>query len=214
MASKVCVVLPKGLQPLLMATGLIRTLAHECTVLVCTEVEHATLLPKLFQGTSITFWFDEKHPEVRASARGYDIKRVVGEPLPMYTRAGLTTAHMYSGWTVQRDKAKETKLLNAVVDTHGPSFVLVWPGSKGPLRSHVLPQGIPVVDASALDSTDPLDLCALLEHALQVHAPDGWFLTLADLVGGNARKFCHVYASDASVSVARRKYRRRVCMIL
>lgn len=214
-APTMCIVVPKGFQALLMAVGLIRKLASEHPkVLVCTELAHLKHLSRLFAGLNVTFWFDVEDPVTRAREKGFDILILPPDPQGMYAAANLPTSHMHSDWHAQRHLAKETQLVNEVVNRFGPSFVLLWPGDD-PSRIHpkLLPQGIPVVDGTALGVDDPFDLCGLIECAMQVHAVDGWFLTLADLVGGNSRKFCHAYAGGTSAPACRKRYRRRVNII-
>jgi hypothetical protein len=49
---------------------------------------------------------------------------------------------------------------------------------------------------------------------MQVHAVDSWFLTLADMVGGTSRKFCHEYSGGQTGGIScQAKYRRRVTII-
>lgn len=214
----VCVVVPPGFQALLMAVGLIRTLASQRSgrkVLVCTSRDFLGVLPRLFHGTKVTFWFDEACPETcaeRARSRGMDVLVLPADPREMYEAAGLSPSAMHSAWYALRDEAREDELASRVVDAHGPTFVLTWDAeaTRRPLQTRLLPAGVPVVDAAALDVPDPLDFCTLMAGAMQVHATDGWFLTLADLVGGSSRKFCHAYAGETCATACRKKYRRRV----
>ena len=214
-----CLVLPPGLQALLTAVGLIRKLcAGRRRVLVCTEVAHLPHLHSLFHDTRVTFWFDAPDPEARATGLGYRVVRLPPLPKDMYEAVRLSPRHMHSSWSLLRDSARENELLERVTSAHGQTFVLTWcgdrEGERAKLRDRLLPQGIPVVDAGSLEVGSPFDLCALMEHALQVHAVDSWFLTLADLVGGQSKKYCHGYASSAPASTCRKKYRQHVSIFV
>lgn len=214
-----CLVLPPGLQALLTAVGLVRKLcATRRRVLVCMEVALLPHLQSLFHGTPVTFWFDEPDPEARAAALGYRVVRLSPLPKEMYEAVHLAPRHMHSSWSLLRDSARENELLERVTGAHGQTYVLTWRGERGDaqatLLAGLLPQGIPVVDAGALEVSSPFDLCALMEHALQVHAVDSWFLTLADLVGGHSKKYCHCYASALPASTCRKKYRQRVSLFV
>lgn len=206
-----CLVLPPGLQALLCATGLIRQLSTMGRVLVCLELTHLPHLQRLFHGTRVTFWFDEPDADTRAAALGYKVLHLPELPKEMYEAVDLAPKHMHSSWFLLRDTARETELLESVTCAYGPTYVLTWGGER--MRDTLFPGGIPVVDAASLCVDSPFDYCGIMQHALQVHATDSWFLTLADLVGGESRKFCHAYASSAPVARCRRKYRRRVSIV-
>ena len=60
---------------------------------------------------------------------------------------------------------------------------------------------------------EPLHLCAVIEAAMQVHARDGWVLTLADMLGGQGRKYCHLGPAATNTPACRRKYRKRVVIL-
>lgn len=211
-STRVCVKVKPGLQVLLMAAGLIRKVASTRPVLVSTELEHARVLPRLFHGLNVTFWFDKEDPARQCKEMGLEFFDLPAAPVPMHAMFQMTPNAMHAAWDVMRDEAAEERLVDAVVGKHGPSFVLTWSGGT-PLKQSVLPEGIPVVDAMQLDVTNPLDYCRLMTTALQVHAIDSWFLTLADLVGGSAQKFCHAYAGPSSMLACRKKYRRRISII-
>lgn len=209
MQRPLCVILPPGLQALLMATGLVRTLAATRPVLVSTDREHIGVVPRLFSGLKVTFWFGDPDPVARAGALGLQTLVLPTDPAGMYRAAKVPHAAMHSVFDVVRDKPKEKELLDGVVCAHGSSFVVTW----GQLDATLLPAGVPVVDAASLGVEDPLQLCGVLEHALEVHAADGWFLMLADLLGVNSKKYCHAYAGTLSALACRRKYRRRVVIL-
>lgn len=207
-----CVVLPPGLQSLLMATGLVRTLASCNPVLVATEREHVRTVTRLFHGADVRFWVDDPDPVAHAARLGMRVTVLPADPKAMYSAAGLAPRLMHAAFAVLRDPDKERELLERVVRDTGPSFVLTW-SEGGSLHGAALPDGIPAVDAGALGVDDPVLLCGLMESALQVHAVDGWFLTLADLVGGSSRKFCHVQSDVLGAISCRRKYRKRVSVV-
>lgn len=208
-----CLVLPPGLQALLTAVGLIRQVCSgRRRVLVCMEVAHLPHLQRLFHDTRVTFWFDEPNPEARAKQLGYRVVRLPALPKDMYDAVDLAAKHMHSSWSVLRDSTREQELLERVTSAHGQTYVLAWGRSK--MRSQLFPQGLPVVDAGELDVDSPFDLCAVMQQAVQVHAVDSWFLTLADLVGGQSKKYCHCYASSVPASTCRKKYRSRVSIFV
>lgn len=211
-----CLVLPPGLQALLSAVGLIRELACVRRVLACLELAQLPHLSRLFHDTPVTFWFDEADPEARAAELGYEVVRLPAVAKDMYEAVRLPPKLMHSSWFLLRDLAREHELLERVTCARGQTYVLAWPGERpGPvkMRDKMFPQGIPVVDATALEVDSPFDYCTLMQRALQVHAVDSWFLTLADLVGGDSQKFCHSYASASSAVACRKKYRRRVSIL-
>lgn len=217
---KVCIIPPPGLQALLMCTALIReTAATHRSVLVYTHREHLQVLPRLFHGISVTFWFETQDP-AHAAALGYRLMRLPRDPFHMYAAAGLSIITMYTKCYLWRDLEQESRVLEDIVDRWGPTFVLVWTqpddASKPrvSLNQQLLPPGVPVVDATTLPFEDRFDLCTAMCKAQQVHAVDSWFLTLADLVGGPSRKFCHAYASPwTAPATCRKKYRRRVSVL-
>lgn len=213
MQKPLCVVVPPGLQALLTATGLVRTLAADRAVLVAMDKELIPIVPRLFAGNKITFWFGEPDPVARAGALGLETLILPNDPRAMYKAAKVPLSNMHTKFHVVRDDAKERELLERIVRSHGASFAVAWPHPGTPLDANLLPTGVPIVYAPSLSVADPLQFCMVLEHALQVHAVDGWFLTLADLLGSNSGKFCHSYASLLSALVCRRKYRRRVTIL-
>lgn len=207
----VCVMVPPGLQALLCAVGLVRTMAMHGAVVVCTAIEHLPVLPRLFHGTNVTFWFDEQQAVERARSRGMDVLKLPADPKQMYGAAHMPPSVMHSGCSILRDFPREEALVDYVRNTYGQTYVLAWSeDSHRPLQRRLMPLGVPVVDAAALDVDNPVDLCGVMERALQVHATDSWFLTLADLVGGSSRKYCHAYAGASSALACRQKYRKRV----
>jgi len=206
-----CIVLPSGLQSLLTSVGLIHTLAADRAVVVATEREHLSTLRRVFANARVTFWFDKGDAASEARAMGLDVMVLPGDPRAMYIAANVPPSCMYSQWHAARDTAKEGELVDSVVNAHGPSFILTW-GAR--VNKKVLPQGIPVVDATRLSMREPLDACGLIEKAMQVHAPDSWFLTLTDLLGASGKKFCHVEPNHLQALACRRKYRRRVTIVL
>ena len=210
MQKPLCVILPPGLQALLMATGLVRVLAATREVLVSTDKAHLGVVPRLFSGLKVTFWFGDPDPVARANKLGLQTLVLPGDPAGMYRAAKVPQSHMHTMFDVARDKSAEKELVERVMRAHGLSFVVTWTMPGAPLDAKLLPAGVPVVEASGLGVTDPLQLCGLLEHALQVHAADGWLLTLADLLGVPSKKHCHAYASAQPASACRGKYRRRV----
>jgi hypothetical protein len=129
------------------------------------------------------------------------------EPGAMYATIGLTPLDMHRKCVLRRDTPREQLLYDSVVDANGPTYVLTWTGRGAWLAN--LPEGVPVVEAETLGYENPFDLCMVMERAMQVHAVDGWFLTLADLVGGQSTKFCHAYLSS-NVLKCRKRYRKRV----
>lgn len=209
-----CVIPPPGLQSLLVALGLVRALAADTgPVLVAVADVPPKTVARLLHGTQVTFWVDDPDPVARAASLGMRRLVLPADPRAMYAAAKLPIRTMHAWFRVHRDADREADLVRRVVDAHGPSFVLAWAAPGRSLHARHLPDGIPRVDAACVDVQDPLDLCGLMERALQVHASDGWFLTLADLVGGSARKFCHAHGGMLGVLVCRRKYRRRVAVL-
>lgn len=216
-APKVCVIPPSGLQGLLMANALIHELAKSHAVLVALDTCGLPVVQRLFEGTHVRFWCDDPSPEAHAQALGYTTLKLPADGIAMYARAKLQPSVMWTQWQAFRDDAAEQDIVDAVIDTHGPSFVLVCDNSHDRhlprIDASLLPEGLPQVDVHGIKVRNPLDLCGLIKHALQVHAVDGWFLTLADVLGGGPRKFCHAYASRASTLACRTRYSRRVTVI-
>lgn len=210
MAPALCVIPEPGLQSLLTAVGLVRTLAADRPVVLSTETEHLGTLRRVFSDVNVTFWFGKQRPASDARAMGLDVMVLPADPHAMYTNAHVPPINMYSEWRVVRDAEREVQIVDYVVDRHGPSFLLTW-GVR--INRKCLPHGIPIVDATQLEVGEALDLCGVIEKAMQVHAPDCWFLTLADLLGGNCKKYCHVEANHLLALACRRKYRRRVTIL-
>lgn len=208
-----CIVLPPGTQALLMAVGLVRKMADDGAVVVSTSREHLPILRRVFYNVDVTFWLDLSDPVARATGLGLQVLELPhGDAVAMYAAAKVAAKHMYSEWDVFRDTAKEQELVDDVVQKHGPSFVLVW--GRAELNPKFLPPGIPVVDAANLTVANPIDYCGVLQAAMQVHAVDSWFLTLSDLLGGNTKRFCHTVAHPSTALSCRRKYRKRVTIIV
>lgn len=207
----VCVMPRPGLQALLMAAGVVLHFAGESppAVLVA-DVRHERTLRRMFAGErGVRFWFKQDGAEARALAMGMRVVRLLEDPVRAYAAAGVAVGRMHAACERWRDAEREQAVTGRVVDACGPTFVLV----HGAIGSPLLPEGVPVVRTDALLGAEPLDLCGLIEAASQVHAPDSWLLTLADMLGGSGAKFCHAYASSAPLAVCRRKYRRRVHMV-
>jgi hypothetical protein len=204
-----------------MVNGLVRHLVTEGhRVLLSTDLSTTAYLPRLFQGVDVSFWFDELDVVCsKARALGYTVVPLPTDPVSMYRSMGLQPSAMHSLSELTRDAGREQRVVQAVRDATGPSFILTWnlPDDPGAaprvLDPLLLPEGITVVDATTVFQQDPFDLCGLMEEALQIHAVDGWFLTLADLVGGSSKKFCHAYASQCPPHMCRRKYRKRVVVV-
>jgi hypothetical protein len=208
-----CVIVPPGLQALLMYTGLVRHLASASSILLCTEVVHITTVRRLFGDVDVRFWFDKEEPHLCASTAGFRVLVIDNNPIRAYNQVGLLPGDMHRLFDAHRDLDREEAVLRAVVDSVGSTFVLTaWGGSWDCVDRMVLPDGIPAVDISEIRFDNPLDLRTLLAHAMQVHAVDSWLLTLADVVGGSCRLFCHTL--DDSVSMCRKKFRKRVTMIV
>lgn len=211
MSPPLCVVLPPGMQTLFATVGLVRQLAMQRPVVLCTEVRHVKLLGRFFHDANVTFWFDEQDPACHARSLNMEVLVLSGDPRTMYASAKVQPRHMYSEWqNVMRDPAKEATLHKKVVNECGVSYILTWGCS---VDKALLPMGIPIVNASLIGVDNPLDLCTLVEKALQVHANDGWFLTMTDLLGGNSKVFCHAATRSLCALAIRRKYRRRVSVV-
>ena len=208
-ALPLCVIVPEGLQAMLMFSGLIRHLAEGSPVLLCTRHEHMPTVRRLFGDLDLRFWFDKESPAAAARAMGMDVMVVPNSPVRAYASVGLMPIDMHRLFVAHRNEAREEAVLKAVVDANGSTFVAM----HGDIDRALLPEGVPVVDVAMVAIEEPLDLCGVLNRAMQVHASDGWVLTLADLVSGASRKFCHVYASKATLDGCRKKYRKRVTIL-
>lgn len=207
----VCVIVPPGLQSLLVAASLIRAMAAHRTVVVCTSRDTLAALPRLFHDVKVTFWFDRDNAEERARSVGMDALKLPADPKEMYAAALMPVSAMHSEFCILRDTDREDALVDHVRNTHGQTYVLTWaPEALRPLQRRLMPLGVPVVDAATLTVKNPIDYCGVIESALQVHGTDSWFLTLADLIGGPMRVFCHAYAGQSSALTCRKKYRKRV----
>lgn len=204
-----CVIVPPGLQALLMYAGLLRHLAERSPVLLCTQREHLSTIRRIFGDVDMRFWFDKDTPEASARAMGMDVMVVPDSPVRAYASVGLVPVDMHRLFFAERSDRREDAVLQAAKDAVGPTFVV----TQGDISPALLPEGVPTVDIDTVDVEEPFDLCGILVHAAQVHAVDGWVLTLADLVGGGSRKFCHAYASQSSVEACRKKYRKRVGIV-
>lgn len=216
MQRKLCIVPPPNLQGLMVASGLIRWVSGTCAVCVATRVDFLKSLPHLFHGINVRFWFTDD-PENHAHMMGYNIAMLPQDPSRMYEAFDLASSVRYAKGNFKRDLDREARVLDDVVDQYGSTFTVVWSrddaGGCRCIDATYLPEGVPVVDATSLDLEDPFDYCGLMEHAMQVHAVDGWFLTLADLVGGGCRVYCHAYAGPTSARHCREKYRKRVTVL-
>jgi hypothetical protein len=209
----VCVVNPPGLQALVHCVGLVHALARDGRVLLVVESIHRLLLPRLFgSNKNITFWFDERCPLSRALNMGMDVVELPSMPRAMYLAARVPIQEMTVPWGGLRDAVRETKVLDTVVRNFGTSFLLVWPSAG--FNDDLLPRGIPAVDVSRMEVEHPLDLCAIIDNALEVHSIDNWFLALSDMIGSSCKKYCHAYVKPGSGSVCREKYRHRVSVII
>lgn len=218
-SDKICIFPPAGLQGLLMCCGAVRTVSLTRVVVVVLDIDNVSCFLRMFNGTSVRFWMRGPNLESHAVSLGYTIVTLPGDPVAMYAKLGMEVQVMHTECTFWRDLQREQKLLESVNSTVGPSFVLTWDlhdtGDRLEMDDHYLPKGLPVVDATQLVTLDPFDYCTMMQRAMQIHAVDGWFLTLADLLGGTARKFCHAYGAQSNQgnSACHAKYRKRVTII-
>lgn len=204
---RLCIVIPNGLQTLLMAAGLVCHLALTHQLLLVIAVGHLGTASRLFRATGARYWFHRD--DSKALSLGYKVLYVPNDPIPLYCSSGLSPADMHHLFAIERDNEREERALRWVTDKTGPTFLLV----DGAVDPATLPDGLPLVRTEDIPVDQPTDLCLVLQHAAQVHAVDGWVLTLADLVGGQSRKFCHTYALDTGPNECRRKYRKKVTLV-
>ena len=214
--SKACIILPHAddaLQALLMSSGLVRHLAarHDDVLLVL-RFEDMPTARRLFGDLRIRYWFGRQaaFAHSRASALGYSVMRLPPDVIGAYADHGLTPIDMHKLFTVQRSPDREERVLQHAKEASGDTFVV----THGPISPHALPRGIAALDAGTIALAEPMDLCGVLTHAVQVHAVDGWVLTLADLIGASSKKYCHAYASVCGSGQCRRKYRKRVVLLV
>ena len=117
----------------------------------------------------------------------------------LYKSLGLHPSVMYDGFSIKRNAAVNDIMLQKVIMTLGPKFVVVH---DDPLREMVLdpawlPPGLPVihVDDPAIRSTNITDYCDLIEHATEFHGIDSCFALLADFLcppGTGPKRHVHV----------------------
>jgi hypothetical protein len=210
---KTCVVPPPGLQGLLMAAGLVDHLATTGhAVVVCVASPLLPALPRLFAGMRVRFWVDQARPEAHARSMGYRPLLLPPTPRDMYALVDLQPSAMHARFKLHVDRAAAERRADQVVDRVGPTYALVWDAEgTAPISDDALPPGVPVVRVeAAMLAGDPFALSGVMARATQVHAPDGWFLLLADLVGGVSKKVCHAYVSRATLDECRARYRRSV----
>ncbi len=117
-----------------------------------------------------------------------------------YTAMGVASSMAVTKLKVQRFGDVERRLLDIVKEAVGPTFVVVHDNPTRRIRTHLIPQGMPVVrvDDPRFASTGktPFDWIQVLDHAMQLHAIDSTYLMLADLMALRPRKYCHAYAND------------------
>lgn len=208
MRKPLCIVVPPDLQDVLVATGLVRCLAALRPVLVALSKEHVRVSRRLFKDVDARYWFGCHDPVARARALDMPVLSLPRDPRAMYNAAALPITYACGMFDVDRDMASERRIVEDVVGRVGQSFIVTW----STLSPHALPEGVPTVDATSIETESPLDYCSLIQHALQVHAPDGWFLTLARVLGARSL-WCHAYAGSTTPSQCRRRYGRSVRVI-
>jgi hypothetical protein len=196
-----------------MSSGLVRHLAssHD-DVLVVLRYEDMPTARRLFGDLRIRYWFESQDTctHSRASALGYTVMHFPTDVIGAYADHGLTSIDMHKLFVAQRSTDREAQVLQHAKEASGDTFVL----THGPISPHALPRGITVLDADTLALTEPMDLCGVIMHAVQIHAVDGWVLTLADLIGATSQKYCHAYASVCGAGQCRKKYRKRIVLLV
>lgn len=214
-APKVCVILAEdtpnqSLQALLIVSGLVRHICTVTHVLFVVPLDHiATVRRVLGDVPRLRFWFDTEDAASRAEALGYSVFNVPPNAADAYASFDLTPKDAHRLFSSTRDTEQEHCVLRSITDVYGPTFII----TAGPISPLALPRGIPSVDIDSVDIQEPMDMCAAMISAVQIHAEDGWVLTLADLVGSSALKCCHVHASKLTAQECRRKYRKRVTIV-
>jgi len=213
--TKTCIIVPHtmdSLQALLMACGLIRHIAATTDeLLIVLHFQNVATARRLFGDLNVRFWFDtpDALAHSRATQLGYSVVHIPPDVIGAYAAHGLTSIDMHKLFTAQRSTDREARVLQHVKEMCGDTFVVTY----GPISPHVLPRGITVMDVDTLPLAEPMDLCGVLVHAVQIHATDSWVLTLADVIGASSQKYCHAYASMCGPGQCRRKYRKRIILL-
>lgn len=209
---KVCLLPRLTLTDLIAVNGLVRAVCERTDdVMLVAKRDHVKSVRCLYgdiRGLRFKFvesWAGHGAVADEMQARGY-----VLTPLPCtrescpYTLLGLPSALGPQKFLLTRNLAAETALYDAVVAAVGPVYVVRHHDPDRPIRSHLIPEGYPVVDVrDPRFRTDSIfDWIRVIDHAVQLHAVDSCFLLMADYLNLRARKFHHAYASP-SVGTAR-----------
>lgn len=211
---KVCLLPRLSLSDLIVVNGLVRAVCERCPdVMLVAKRDHVASVRALYGDiTSLRFKFVKSWAGHGAVADEVQARGYVLVPLPSYREAcpyalvGLPSSMGPENFVLHRTLAAEAALHDKVVEAVGPVYVVVHHDDDRPIRSHLIPEGYPVVDVRdpRFRTESIFDWIRVIDHAVQLHAVDSCFLVLADVLNLRARKFHHAYASP-TVGTARFK---------
>lgn len=210
---KMCLVFPKGthqLQTVLMAASLVVHMSKTMDILVTVPSAVFLVAKSLFSDSEVRFWIAEAVNAGKAESLGFTVLDIPDNPLPLYERFGLSKSDVKTYFQGGQRDAAETQTLNTIECIFGPLYIV----THGPVNILLTPMELPSVAVELVSLDNPLDIALVLRNAAEVHAVDGWILTLADILGGPSKRVCHVYASDTSLEECTGKYRRRVVWVV
>lgn len=203
---KVCIIPRMSLSELIYVVGLVRTLRScKIEVMVITHKQHAPHVRALYgdmPGVRFTFLsgWNELHDEpVLGKMRdaGYTLLPLSSyRTVCPYAVVGLPSSVAASEFHIERVAHAEQALLERVRAAVGMSYVVVHDKPGRRLRTHLLPDSLPLVhvDDPRFKTASPFEWIQVMDHALQIHAIDSCFLMLANILSLRPRKFCHAYA--------------------
>lgn len=208
---KVCLMPRLTLSDLMYACGLVRTACLRADVMVLAARRHLVHVRALFgdREAAARFRFvdswDSLAAPVEPDGRSLlDKIRAMGYrlvPLPSFREAcpyalvGMDPGLARSAFRLERDRAAEARLLDAVRAEVGLAYVVVHDDEDRRVRPGLLPGGLPVVRVrDPRWRTDSLfDWVQVLDNAVQLHAVDSCVLLLADFLDLKARRYRHAY---------------------
>lgn len=201
----VCLLPRLSLSELIHLNGLVRTICERSTdVMLLAKRDHVRPIRMLYSDVPhlrfkfVDTWDDATYDAIEKA--GY---RLV--PLPSFRQAcpyallGMEASLAQTALHVHRNTEAEAALLARVRQRVGSTYIVVHDDEERKIRPDLIPSGHKVVHVRDPEfrTANLFDWVQVIDAAVQLHAIDSCFVTMADALCLRARKFCHAYANPS-----------------